>query len=156
MTAAQRRAADLEISRRRRGGGSRRGRRQQIGFMDDDDDEDMGEDQTGGQYAGIIPAGVKVRTRKQYDEPQDVDDAAGAEDDEEMPHEQLSDIKANTIAEWIAQPRVRKTIESQFRHFLVTYVDESGTSVYGQRIKTLGESKPYPFCPVSSHLLTPT
>lgn len=142
MTLAQRRAAETEMARRDRAGGRRRGRRgarRAPGFIDDDDeDEDV--DEEGGALRGIIPAGVKIRTRKQYDERQDVDDAAGAED-EEMPFEQLSDIKANSVAEWIAQPRVRKTIEKQFRHFLVTYVDEkSGTSVYGERIKTLGES----------------
>jgi DNA replication licensing factor MCM2 len=132
------------MARRDRAGGRERRRRAATrrrapGFIDDDEDEDMDEEE-GGPLSGIIPAGVKIRTRKQYDERQDVDDAAGADDDEEMPFEQLSDIKANSVAEWIAQPRVRKTIEKQFRHFLVTYTDESGTSVYGERIKTLGES----------------
>jgi len=143
MTAAQRRAAEAEIARRDGPGGKGRGRRAAArrrapGFIDDDEDEDM--DDGEGALSGIIPAGVKIRTRKQYDERQDVDDAGGVDDDEEMPFEQLSDIKANSVAEWIAQPRVRKTIEKQFRHFLVTYTDESGTSVYGERIKTLGES----------------
>jgi DNA replication licensing factor MCM2 len=143
MTASQRRAAEAEMARRDRAGGRGRGRRAAArrrapGFIDDDEEEDL-DDEDGGALSGIIPAGVKIRTRKQYDERQDVDDAAGAEDDDEMPFEQLSDIKANSVTEWIAQPRVRKTIEKQFRHFLVTYVDESGTSVYGERIKTLGE-----------------
>ena len=143
LTAAQRRAAEMEMARRDRDGG--RGRRRRAatrrrapGFIDDDEDEDIDEEE--GPLSGIIPAGVKIRTRKQYDERQDVDDAAGVDEEEEMPFEQLSDIKANSVAEWIAQPRVRKTIEKQFRHFLVTYTDDSGTSVYGERIKTLGES----------------
>lgn len=148
MTAAQRLAAEAEMGRRDRASGRGRGRRSAArrrapGFIDDDEDEDMDEGE-GGALSGIIPAGVKIRTRRQYDERQDVDDAAGVDDDEEMPFEQLSDIKANSVTEWIAQPRVRKTIEKQFHHFLVTYTDESGTSVYGERVKTLGESAHIP------------
>ena len=60
---------------------------------------------------------------------------------QEIPLEDLSDVKANSIAEWIATESVRRSIEKHFRHFLLSYVDEHGTSVYGQRIKTLGESE---------------
>lgn len=60
---------------------------------------------------------------------------------QEIPLEDLSDVKANSIAEWIATDSVRRSIEKHFRHFLLSYVDEHGTSVYGQRIRTLGESK---------------
>jgi DNA replication licensing factor MCM2 len=102
------------------------------------DSEDAGV----GALSGVLPAGVKVRMRRQYDERRDQDDAAGVEDDEEeIPFEHLADIKANSVAEWIAQPRVRKTIEKQFRDFLVTYTDGAGKSVYGERVKTLGESE---------------
>jgi len=55
--------------------------------------------------------------------------------------EQLSDIKAKSIAEWIANDRVRHAIVKHFRQFLMTYVDDNGGSVYGQRIRNLGESK---------------
>lgn len=55
--------------------------------------------------------------------------------------EQLSDIKAKSIAEWIANERVRRSIVRHFRQFLMTYVDEHGASVYGQRIRHLGESE---------------
>jgi DNA replication licensing factor MCM2 len=60
---------------------------------------------------------------------------------QEIPLEQLSDIKAKSIGEWIANDRVRRSIMKYFRQFLVTYVDEHGASVYGQRIRSLGESK---------------
>ena len=60
---------------------------------------------------------------------------------QELPYEQLSDIKSNSIAEWIANERVRRSIVRHFRQFLMTYVDEHGASVYGQRIRNLGESK---------------
>ena len=58
---------------------------------------------------------------------------------QELPLEQLSDIKANSVKEWIETDAVRRTIIREFRHFLMTHVDESGSSVYGQRIKSLGE-----------------
>ena len=60
---------------------------------------------------------------------------------QDLPYEQLSDIKANSIAEWIAIDRVRRSIARSFRNFLQTYVDEHGASVYGQRIRHLGESE---------------
>ena len=53
--------------------------------------------------------------------------------------EQLSDIKAKSIVEWIVHDRVRRAIVRHFRHFLMAYVDDHGASVYGQRIRHLGE-----------------
>lgn len=80
------------------------------------------------------------RRRNVYDEPQN---AGGLDDDgdDELPLEQLSDIKANSIKEWIETEAVRRTIMKEFRNFLVTYVDEDRNSVYGQRIKALGEGE---------------
>jgi DNA replication licensing factor MCM2 len=60
--------------------------------------------------------------------------------EKEVPLEQLSDIKAKSIVEWIANDRVRRSIIKHFRQFLMTYVDDHGASVYGQRIRNLGES----------------
>lgn len=57
----------------------------------------------------------------------------------ELPMEQLSDIKANSLKEWIESDAVRRTILREFRAFLMSYIDSSGASVYGQRIKSLGE-----------------
>jgi DNA replication licensing factor MCM2 len=51
------------------------------------------------------------------------------------------DIKAKSIVEWIAIDRVRRSIAKHFRDFLMQYCDESGSSVYGHRIRALGESK---------------
>jgi len=59
--------------------------------------------------------------------------------DEEMPLEQLSDIRADSVAQWIEDPRARRTIMREFRSFLMTYTDHEGVSIYGQRIKQLGE-----------------
>lgn len=38
-------------------------------------------------------------------------------------------------------PAVQRAIQRHFKHFLMTWVDENGQSVYGQRIKQLGEGK---------------
>ncbi|KAG2755285.1 MCM-domain-containing protein [Suillus brevipes Sb2] len=139
MSAAARRAAEVRMNRRdrlERAGkqGTRaanRGRAPQFLEDDDMDDEDaLGDDLGVGR--------MKRRTRRQYDERRDVDDVDGVDD--EIPLEQLSDIKAKSIVEWIANDRVRRSIVKHFRQFLMTYVDENGASVYGQRIRNLGET----------------
>jgi DNA replication licensing factor MCM2 len=50
-------------------------------------------------------------------------------------------MKARTIAEWVSMPGPRSAVAREFRTFLQTYVDEHGNSVYGARIKRLGERK---------------
>jgi hypothetical protein len=62
--------------------------------------------------------------------------------EQEVPleHWQLSEIKAKSIVEWIANDRVQQSIVKHFRQFLMTHVDDHGASVYGQRIRNLGES----------------
>lgn len=139
MSAAARRAAEARMNRRdrlERAGkqGTRaanRGRAPQFLEDDDMDDEDaLGDDLGVGR--------MKRRTRRQYDERRDADDVDSVDD--EIPLEQLSDIKAKSIVEWIANDRVRRSIVKHFRQFLMTYVDENGASVYGQRIRNLGET----------------
>lgn len=139
ISAAARRAAEARMNRRdrlERAGkqgirAANRGRAPQFLEDDDMDDEDaLGDD------LGV--ARMKRRTRRQYDERRDVDDVDGTDD--EIPLEQLSDIKAKSIVEWIANDRVRRSIVKHFRQFLMTYVDENGASVYGQRIRNLGET----------------
>ncbi|KAF9481543.1 MCM-domain-containing protein [Pholiota conissans] len=138
LSAAARRAAEAKMARRDRAErGDRRGQRAArrshapafLGSDNDMDDED-------GDELGIST--MKRRTRRQYDERRDADDLDGIED--EIPLEQLSDIKAKSIVEWIAHDRVRRSIVRHFREFLMTYVDEQGHSVYGPRIHRLGES----------------
>lgn len=60
-----------------------------------------------------------------------------------MPLEQLHDIKANSVAEWIAIERVRRSIAKHFRQFLTSYTDEQGNSVHYPLIRNLGESTSY-------------
>jgi DNA replication licensing factor MCM2 len=58
-----------------------------------------------------------------------------------MSLEHLGDIKAASIAEWVAFEQVKRSVQKHFRSFLMTYLDANGESVYGQRIKHLGEGR---------------
>lgn len=129
MDDAQRRLAELKMHRRDRaeGKGRHAARSHAPAFMQFEDDDDL-------DNAEIIGR----RRRRHYDEQQDNDDE-GADND--MPLEQIADVKADSIAQWIAEVGVRNTIAREFRNFLVTYVDDRGVSVYGQRVKALGECK---------------
>ncbi|KAI0785538.1 MCM-domain-containing protein [Abortiporus biennis] len=125
--------AERDRRERRGGRGNRASRRSQMpAFLESDD---MADEEDGG--LGLL-SGMKRRTRRQYDERKDLDDLAGS--NEELPLEQLSDIKAKSIVEWIANERVRMSIFNHFRKFILTYVDENGASVYGHRIRMIGES----------------
>ncbi|KAJ7251520.1 MCM2/3/5 family-domain-containing protein [Mycena haematopus] len=134
LSAEARRKAEREMDRRNRleGGGRRaRGRNRGQDFVDDDDMDDGDEDEE-------MVSRMKKRTRRPYDERRDIDDMEGVEG--EIPLEQLSDIKAKSIVEWIATDLVRRSIIKHFRLFLTTYTDDRGDSVYGQRIRALGEN----------------
>lgn len=96
-------------------------------FLPDDDEGGIGE----------LIRGTR-RQRHRYDEDQDMDLDVDIMN-EEMSLEALSDIKANTLTDWVAQPVVARSIAREFRAFLTEYVDEQGFSIYGDRIKTLGE-----------------
>lgn len=69
--------------------------------------------------------------------------------------EQLGDIKAKSIVEWIVTERVRRSIVRHFRNFLVTYVDQHGNSIYGERVRNLGESEWYDLSVHTSVLTAP-
>lgn len=158
MDVAARRAAEANMNRRDRmnggEGGGRLGRSRAPAFLQsDDDDMDFAMEGQG-----------RLRRRRHYDEAP-VDDEDLTDDvslstlpirglvlfetgaflthpvfpRQALPLEHLGDIKANSISDWIATGRVRLTILKEFKNFLMTHVDENGASVYGQRIKTLGE-----------------
>ncbi|KAG8213705.1 MCM-domain-containing protein [Butyriboletus roseoflavus] len=137
LSGASRRAVEAKLDRRdrlersgRAGRAAVRSRAPRFLESDDMDDEDALD-------GGLGVARMKRRTRHQYDERRELDDMDGLDD--EIPLEQLSDIKAKSIVEWITNDRVRRSIVKHFRQFLMTYVDENGNSVYGQRIRNLGE-----------------
>ncbi|KZV66830.1 MCM-domain-containing protein [Peniophora sp. CONT] len=140
MSVAQRRAAERAMQERdrreQRGGrrGQRAAARSRAPDFLQDDEEDEGLD-----FGGDLLSGMRPRARRDYDERRNVDDMEGVED-EDMPEEQLGDIKAKSIVEWVANDKVRRTIVKQFSNFLKTYVDDNGASVYGQRVRALGEA----------------
>ncbi|KAG0140469.1 hypothetical protein CROQUDRAFT_356950 [Cronartium quercuum f. sp. fusiforme G11] len=125
--------AEAKMARRDRREGKvaegRKGKSRVPNFLQSD--SDLGEDED-----AFL---TRRRRRRQYDEIPEATEAEDGEDEDELPLEQLSDIKSNSMKEWIDVPAVRRTIMRAFKDFLMTYVDENGTSVYGQRIKALGE-----------------
>ena len=121
MDATTRQLAELKMARRDRAEGLGRMSRRAPAFLQSDDESEEGDV-------------LRRRRRRHYDEAPE--DEAMADD---LPLEQLGDVKADSIASWVTTENVRRTIIREFRNFLVTYVDEQGVSVYGQRIKTLGE-----------------
>lgn len=146
ISANQRRAAERAMAQRdKRERAGRRGARAAarthapdlLGGYSDEDEDDIG---AGGAGAGLL-AGMRPRARRAYDErvEADADDAAGVE--AELPLEQLHDIKAHSIAEWIAIERVHRSIAKHFRTFLMSYTDEQGFSVHYPLIRNLGESE---------------
>lgn len=78
------------------------------------------------------------RRRHMYDEDPDEDMDADIME-EELSLEALQDVKASSLTEWVALPAVQRTIRREFKAFLTSYIDENGSSVYGNRIRTLGE-----------------
>ncbi|PHH91431.1 hypothetical protein CDD83_525 [Cordyceps sp. RAO-2017] len=78
------------------------------------------------------------RRRHHYDE--DPDEAVDGDImDEELSLEALGDVKASNLTEWVSLAAVQRTIKREFKAFLTSYTDASGSSVYGNRIRTLGE-----------------
>lgn len=130
---AARRLVDRRLDRRDRredGGAGRRRKNRAPAFLLSDDDEPADPN------AALLG---RRRFRRHWDEVPEGDNEEGA--DEMLPLEQLSDIKAPSLKEWIESERVQKTIMREFKQFLVTYWNTEGSSVYGQRIKALGEGK---------------
>ncbi|KAI7916044.1 DNA replication licensing factor mcm2 [Pyricularia oryzae] len=78
------------------------------------------------------------RRRHRYDEDMDEDMDADIMA-EELSLEALHDVKAASLTDWVSNPAVQRTIKREFKAFLTEYTDEHGSSVYGNRIKTLGE-----------------
>lgn len=79
------------------------------------------------------------RRRHRYDEDDyDIDMANGIMH-EELSLDTLGDIKAASLTDWVAQPAVARTIAREFKSFLTEFTDENGLSVYGNRVRTLGE-----------------
>ena len=79
------------------------------------------------------------RRRHHYDEEQEDEEMGEDIMDEELSLETLQDVKASSLTDWVALPSVYRTIFREFKSFLTEYTDDNGTSVYGTRVRTLGE-----------------
>ncbi|OAL01352.1 MCM-domain-containing protein [Phaeosphaeriaceae sp. SRC1lsM3a] len=124
MDLAQRRELDRRLNRR----DQEARRRMPAAFLPDDDDQDGLADLMGHR---------RVR-RHRYDEGDDMDMVDDIME-EELTLEGLADIKAASPEDWVTRPQVAKTIAREFKNFLLEFTNEQGTSVYGERIRTLGE-----------------
>ncbi|KAH8893236.1 MCM-domain-containing protein [Thozetella sp. PMI_491] len=94
---------------------------------------------TGEDEDGDIDLTAQPRRRRhRYDEDPDEDMDADIMD-EELSLEALGDIKAANLSDWLSLPNVQKGVKREFKEFLTQFIDENGISVYGQRIRTLGE-----------------
>ncbi|CCC68647.1 hypothetical protein NCAS_0B05630 [Naumovozyma castellii] len=110
-----------------------------VAYMDDDEEEPGA--------ARLDEMGLPIqrrRRRRQYEDLEHSDDDLLSDMDidplrEELTLESLSNVKANSYSEWITQPNVARTIARELKSFLLEYTDETGRSVYGARIRTLGE-----------------
>ena len=79
------------------------------------------------------------RRRHHYDEDQEDEDMADNIMEEELSLEAVQDMKASSLTDWVALPSVHRTIFREFKSFLTEYTDANGVSVYGTRVRTLGE-----------------
>ncbi|KAL2834855.1 MCM2/3/5 family-domain-containing protein [Aspergillus cavernicola] len=121
---AARRELDSRLDRRDRELARRR--RMPAAFLQDDEDGDIDLTQQ------------PRRRRHHYDE--DRDDIEMVDDGlEELTLEELVDIKSANITDWVTQPQVLRSIYREFKAFLTEFTDPTGSSVYGNKIKTLGE-----------------
>lgn len=125
MDLAQRRQLEARLNRRDREVQRARGRPN--AFLPDEEDD----------VADLTRQ--PRRRRHRYDEEQDDMDMAEDIMNEELSAEALSDVKAASLTDWVVQPAVRRTIAREIKSFLTEYVDQHGVSVYGVRIRTLGE-----------------
>lgn len=123
---ATRRQLEARLNRRDRE--LARQRRMPAAFLPDEDEDGM-----------VDLTRQPRRRRHRYDEDQDDMDMAEDIMNEELSLEALQDVKAASLTDWVAQPAVHRTIAREFKSFLTEYTDEHGTSVYGTRVRTLGE-----------------
>ncbi|KAK9728500.1 MCM DNA helicase complex subunit [Basidiobolus ranarum] len=91
-----------------------------------------------GEYDDAEQRISEPRRRRRLRE-RDMDVGMQMDDDSTYTPLEDMDMKGQSIAEWVLNPEVTKAIKREFNHFLLTYVDDHGNSVYGERIRRLGE-----------------
>ncbi|CAI5755921.1 unnamed protein product [Candida verbasci] len=138
MDAASRRRIDEQLNRRdailQNANRSRSGAFLDEGVDDEDDYMD-----------GVNQLGLPIQRRRRRGN-RDEDDESLDDDDieidpfnEELSLESLSDVKAPSITEWILQPAVSRSIARELKSFFLEFTDMNGDSVYGNKMRTLGE-----------------
>ncbi|KAL8900641.1 MAG: hypothetical protein Q9207_005600 [Kuettlingeria erythrocarpa] len=126
LDAATRRQLEARLNKRDRELARRR--RMPAAFLQDEDED------------GEVDLTRQPRRRRHaYDEDQDDEDMVDNIMEEELSLETLQDVKASSLTDWVALPAVYRTIFREFKSFLTEYTDEHGTSVYGTRVRNLGE-----------------
>ncbi|ODQ48204.1 hypothetical protein PICMEDRAFT_16015 [Pichia membranifaciens NRRL Y-2026] len=110
----------------------------------DEDDQEMRGSQSEDEFG--LPT---QRTRRRFEEDFNNEDLAA----NEIAYAQLIDVKAPSVLEWICQPQVTRTIAREFKSFLLEFVDDKGRSVYGPKIREMGESNSESLEVSYSHLL---
>ncbi|KAL9584913.1 MAG: hypothetical protein Q9203_004467 [Teloschistes exilis] len=126
LDAATRRQLEARLNKRDRE--LARQRRMPAAFLQDEDED-----------AGLDLTRQPRRRRHHYDEDQEDEEMADDIMEEELSLETLQDVKASSLTDWVSLPAVYRTIFREFKSFLTEYTDDNGTSVYGTRVRTLGE-----------------
>ncbi|GMM36068.1 MCM DNA helicase complex subunit [Saccharomycopsis crataegensis] len=102
-------------------------------FLDEEEEE---EEQELDQYG--LPV-QRRRVRTQYDEDFEMSEDEIDPLSEEISLDALADIKAPSIQEWIMEPAVSRSIARELKSFLTEFTNAEGKSVYGSKIRVLGE-----------------
>ncbi|MCJ1272330.1 MCM DNA helicase complex subunit [Puttea exsequens] len=123
---ATRRQLEARLNRRDRELARRR--RMPAAFLQDEDED-----------ADMDLTRQPRRRRHHYDEEQEDEEMGEDIMDEELSLETLQDVKASSLTDWVALPAVYRSIFREFKSFLTEYTDDNGISVYGTRVRTLGE-----------------
>ncbi|KAI8322871.1 MCM-domain-containing protein [Martensiomyces pterosporus] len=117
-----------------------------LAFMQDFEDEEdarFGRSGRGRRGAG----GLESKHAHLLDMALDV-----ADEERALTLDDLKDMKGRSVAAWVSEAGPRQTIAREFRHFLLSYVDEKGASVYGERIRQLGAANAESLEVTYSHL----
>ncbi|KAK2741118.1 MCM DNA helicase complex subunit [Myotisia sp. PD_48] len=124
LDAASRRLLDARLNKRDRELARRR--RMPAAFLQEDDLE------------GAPDLSLQFRRhRRNYDE--ESQDADMDDPEADLTLEDMADIKADNVTEWVATPAIHRAIYREFKSFLTEFTDKDGTSVYGTLVRNLGE-----------------
>jgi len=117
LSEGERQAAEASMRKRDRESGRGEGRMRRGLLYDDDEDE------------------PRARKRRLADMAAMEDEPMEEEGVESI--ENLEDTKGKPIREWVALGGPRKEVYNRFRNFLRTYVDQTGTNLYQEKIKEM-------------------